>query len=231
VPDDSERVVILTRNPAAVEELRKALAQAGYHARIATTLEDAVVEPDGAHPALILIDRPHVPLETPPSVRSGDSAPTLFVSVWPMDARCTEDQYVQEFEAGIDDLVVGQTSRQLVAKVRALLRRRRIHREPPRVLAAGGVRMDLDRHEVTVNGRLIALTTKEFAILRCFLAAPGRVFSRDDMLNKVWGEGYALEEHALDVHIHALRHKIERNPARPTLIVTVRGLGYKLKTG
>jgi two-component system, OmpR family, response regulator RegX3 len=100
-----------------------------------------------------------------------------------------------------------------------------------RKMAAGGVRMDLDRHEVTVNGRLVALTTKEFAILRCFLAAPGRVFSRDDMLNNVWGQGYALEEHALDVHIHALRHKIERNPARPTLIVTVRGLGYKLKAG
>jgi two-component system, OmpR family, response regulator RegX3 len=230
VPDDSERVVILTRNPAAVEELRKVLAQAGYRARIATTLEDAVVEPDGAHPALILIDRPHVPLETLPSVRSDDSAPTLFVSVWPVDARLTEDQYVQEFEAGVDDLVSGQTHRQIVAKIRALLRRRRIQREPPRMLAAG-VRMDLDRHEVTVNGRLIALTRKEFAILRCFLAAPGRVFSRDEMLNNVWGEGYALEEHALDVHIHALRHKIEPNPGRPSMIVTVRGLGYKWKAG
>ena len=91
--------------------------------------------------------------------------------------------------------------------------------------------MDLDRHEVTVNGRLIMLTTKEYAILRCFIAAPGRVFSREEILNKVWGEGYALEVHALDVHIHALRHKMEPQPSRPSMIVTVRGLGYKWKTG
>jgi DNA-binding response OmpR family regulator len=89
--------------------------------------------------------------------------------------------------------------------------------------------MDLDRHEVTVNGRLVELTPKEFQILRQFLEFPDRLFSRQEMLNKVWGEGYALEEHALDVHIHSLRQKIESDPARPRVIVTVRGIGYKLR--
>jgi len=89
--------------------------------------------------------------------------------------------------------------------------------------------MDLERHEVRVNGKLVELTPKEFQILRYFLESPSRVFSRQEMLNCVWGEGYALEEHALDVHIHSLRQKIEENPAKPKLIVTVRGIGYKLR--
>jgi DNA-binding response OmpR family regulator len=89
--------------------------------------------------------------------------------------------------------------------------------------------MDLDRHEVAVSGRLVELTPKEFQILRQFLEFPNRLFSRQEMLNKVWGEGYALEEHALDVHIHSLRQKVESNPADPRSIVTVRGIGYKLR--
>jgi DNA-binding response OmpR family regulator len=89
--------------------------------------------------------------------------------------------------------------------------------------------MDLDKHEVTVNGRAVALTPKEFRILNCFLQSPSLVFSRQEMLNHVWGEGYALEEHALDVHIHSLRQKIEADPADPKYIVTVRGVGYKLR--
>jgi DNA-binding response OmpR family regulator len=89
--------------------------------------------------------------------------------------------------------------------------------------------MDVDRHEVTVNERVVDLTPKEFQILHQFLESPSRVFTRQEMLNKVWGEGYALEEHALDVHIHSLRQKIESDPSNPTVIVTVRGIGYKLR--
>jgi DNA-binding response OmpR family regulator len=89
--------------------------------------------------------------------------------------------------------------------------------------------MDLDRHEVLVNGLAVDLTLKEFQILKQFLESPHRVFSRQEMLNRVWGEGYALEEHALDVHIHSLRQKIEQNPASPTFLLTVRGVGYKLR--
>lgn len=89
--------------------------------------------------------------------------------------------------------------------------------------------MDLDRHEVTVGGRKVELRIKEFQILQQFIEAPGRVFSRQEMLDWVWGEGLALEEHALDVHIHSLRQKIERDPTSPKVIITVRGVGYKLR--
>ena len=89
--------------------------------------------------------------------------------------------------------------------------------------------MDLTCHEVLVNGHAVDLTPKEFQILKQFLESPRRVFSRQEMLNRVWGEGYALEEHALDVHIYSLRQKIEQNPASPTFLLTVRGVGYKLR--
>ena len=75
------------------------------------------------------------------------------------------------------------------------------------------------------------LTPKEFQILRQLMMHPARVFSRDELLNKVWGEHAALEEHTLDVHIHSLRHKIESDPAHPRYVITVRGVGYKLKAG
>ena len=90
--------------------------------------------------------------------------------------------------------------------------------------------MDLAKHEVRLNGALVSLTPKEFAILHWLLKAPGQAFSRQVMLSRVWGEKYVLDQHTLDVHVHALRQKIEKNPERPNLIVTVRGVGYKLKT-
>ncbi len=88
--------------------------------------------------------------------------------------------------------------------------------------------MDVARHEVRVGTRPVVLTPREFQILRQFLESPGLVLSRQELLNRVWGEDFALEEHALDVHIHALRQKIEANPSRPALILTIRGVGYKL---
>jgi len=90
--------------------------------------------------------------------------------------------------------------------------------------------MDISRHEVTVGANLVELTPKEFRILHQFLLSPGVVLSRQDLLNRVWGEDYALEEHALDVHIHSLRQKIEADPSKPIFIVTIRGVGYKLQS-
>ena len=129
----------------------------------------------------------------------------------------------------MDDVFSGQSHRQIIAKIRALLRRHEAESQLPQILIVGNLRMDLEKHEVRKDGTLISLTPKEFAILHCFLQAPGQAFSRQTMLSRVWGEEYALDHHALDVHVHALRHKIEKDPERPDLIVTVRGVGYKLK--
>jgi DNA-binding response OmpR family regulator len=145
------------------------------------------------------------------------------------DASCSDDECVQDYERDIDLVLCSQTPRELLARVRAILRRRTPRFNGTTHFSVGKIRMDLDRHEVTINGRLVELTPKEFQILRQFLEFPNRLFSRQEMLNKVWGEGYALEEHALDVHIHSLRQKIETDPGRPKAIVTVRGIGYKLR--
>jgi DNA-binding response OmpR family regulator len=88
--------------------------------------------------------------------------------------------------------------------------------------------MDIARHEVRVYAKPVGLTLREFQILRQFLESPGLVLTRQQLLNRVWGEDFALEEHALDVHIHALRQKIEEDPSKPKLILTIRGVGYKL---
>jgi DNA-binding response OmpR family regulator len=226
LPTDTEVIVILTPEKAAVQELHRGLEQAGYRTVVVKSLEELRVELGSTPPALVLVNRTHFTLES--IKRNWVQSKTLFVTFWLMEGVCTIEQYVHDLEAGADDVVSRQTPRLIVAKVRALLRRERLQRATQQVLSAGPLRMDLDKHEVTVNGRVIALAPKEFSILQCFLRAPGRAFSREEMLDRVWGKSQALEEHALDVHIHALRRKIEGTTGHPKLIVTVRKFGYKL---
>jgi two-component system, OmpR family, response regulator RegX3 len=227
VPQEPDRIAILTSNATSVDELRQALEQSGYLILIAKTFDEVAVKQGSAHFLLLLLDRLHFPLSRfKPRLPALSNA--LCVSFWPKTG-CTEEQFVRDFEAGVDDVLSGQSTRQIVAKIRALLRRRQAEHQPRRILKVGTLQMDLDKHEVKMDGKLISLTPKEFAILQCFLQAPGQAFSRQAMLSLVWGEEYALDHHALDVHVHALRHKIEKNPERPELIVTVRGLGYKLR--
>jgi DNA-binding response OmpR family regulator len=228
VPHTLDRIVILTSSTSAVEELRKALEQSGYQVLIATSLKEAGRQQTPAAVPLFLIDRLHFPLQRL-KPRLPAFAKSLCVSFWPLQHQCSEEQFLRDMEAGVDDVLCGQTNRQLMAKIRALLRRQRLEAQAPQILRVGSLQMDLDKHEVTTDGHLVSLTPKEFAILQCFLQAPGQAFSRQAMLSRVWGEEYALDLHALDVHVHALRHKIEKNPDRPNLILTVRGVGYKLK--
>ena len=100
----------------------------------------------------------------------------------------------------------------------------------PESLQIADLTIDVLRRRVTRGAERLELTPKEFQILQQLIQDPSRVFSRDELLTRVWGEGCALEEHTLDVHIHSLRHKIESDPAHPQYIVAVRGIGYKLKS-
>jgi len=226
VPTNTEAIVILSAAEAAVQELRRELEQVGYRTIVVKSLEDSSRELGSMTPALVLLDRLHYTRDNLQRARSRSE--TLFVSFWPTNRGGTELEQLQEFEAGVDDVASQQTTRQIVAKVRALLRRRHMQTAAPQVLMAGFVGMNLAKHEVRVKGKLVELRPKEFAILQCFLGDPSRVFSRQEILDRVWGNGQTLLEHTVDVHIHALRHKIRDNRARPTIIVTVRGRGYKL---
>lgn len=222
-----DTILIITNNEAFRLSLGKSFRDAGYEVLTVPNEPIALEMLQQATPSLIVADSETCSvdkLRTHKTVRA-----TPIVTFREQETPCAEEECLEDLERGADLALCNQTTKALVARVRAILRRKELASQISGQSAAGGVQMDLDRHEVRVNGKLVDLTPKEFQILRHFLESPSRVFSRQEMLNCVWGEGYALEEHALDVHIHSLRQKIESNPAKPKLIVTVRGIGYKLR--
>ena len=148
-----------------------------------------------------------------------------------LTAKDGEIDKVVGLEIGADDYVTKPySSRELLARIKAVLRRGSDSGEliPP-TLEAGMVRMDVDRHVVTVGGRHVPLPLKEFELLELLLRNTGRVLTRMQLIDRVWGSDYVGDTKTLDVHVKRLRAKIETDPGNPTLLVTVRGLGYKLE--
>jgi DNA-binding response OmpR family regulator len=222
-----DSILIFLKSEPFAQSLKKAFEASGFQATTVSTQSAAFTAAKASVPSLIIIDRQQGTGTNLRQLRTLATVP--IVAVEDGSAPCADDECVTDYDRDIDLVICSQSPRELVARARAILRRREPRFESNTHYSAGAIRMDLDRHEVTVNGRLVELTPKEFRILHQFLESPSRVFSRQEMLNKVWGEGYALEEHALDVHIHSLRQKIESDPASPKVIVTVRGIGYKLR--
>ena len=156
--------------------------------------------------------------------RAGSRMPIIFLTA--KDA--TADK-VEGLRLGADDYVTKPfSSRELVARIRAVLRRRGEPEEMlPSTLEAGPVRIDVDRHVVAVRGQTIAMPLKEFDLLELLVRNAGRVLTRGQIIDRVWGSDYVGDTKTLDVHVKRLRAKIEVDPRNPTLILTVRGLGYK----
>ncbi len=156
-------------------------------------------------------------------LRQRGGVPVIMVT-----ARDSEVDKVVGLELGADDYVTKPFShRELVARIRAVLRRGRDTELLPPVIEVGEIRMDVDRHEVTVRNEQVRLALKEFELLELLLRNAGRVMTRGQLIDRVWGADYVGDTKTLDVHIKRLRSKIEAEPARPTRLVTVRGLGYK----
>ncbi|MGA8846477.1 MAG: response regulator transcription factor, partial [Nocardioides sp.] len=144
-------------------------------------------------------------------------------------AKDDEVDKVVSLELGADDYVTKPYSpRELVARIRAVLRRGQDPDLSPDTLEAGPVRMDVERHVVTVGGHEQRLPLKEFELLEMFLRNPGRVLTRGQLIDRVWGSDYVGDTKTLDVHVKRLRAKLEPDPSEPKYLVTVRGLGYKL---
>ena len=159
-------------------------------------------------------------------IRSRSSVPIIMVT-----ARDTEVDKVVGLELGADDYVTKPfSSRELVARVRAVLRR---GAEPEELIGAtveaGPVRIDVERHVVSVNGSPVALPLKEFDLLELLVRNAGRVLTRGQLIDRVWGSDYVGDTKTLDVHVKRLRSKIEPDPGTPKYLVTVRGLGYKFE--
>ncbi|WP_280414435.1 response regulator transcription factor [Nocardia carnea] len=162
-------------------------------------------------------------------LRTRSGVPVIMVT-----ARDSEIDKVVGLELGADDYVTKPYSaRELIARIRAVLRRGAGDEldagSENGVLEAGPVRMDVDRHTVLVNGNPVTLPLKEFDLLEYLLRNSGRVLTRGQLIDRVWGADYVGDTKTLDVHVKRLRSKIESDPARPEHLVTVRGLGYKLE--
>ena len=159
-------------------------------------------------------------------LRARGNVPIIMVT-----ARDSEVDKVVGLELGADDYVTKPFSgRELVARIRAVLRRGAEVDLVTDVIEAGGVRMDVERHETTVRGRPIQLALKEFELLELLLRNSGRVLTRGQLIDRVWGPDYVGDTKTLDVHVKRLRAKLELDPANPELLVTVRGLGYKFNS-
>ena len=160
-------------------------------------------------------------------LRSRSSVPIIMLT-----AKDSEVDIVVGLELGADDYVTKPySSRELLARIRAVLRRRveAPEDELDALLEAGPVRMDVERHAVTVDGREVAMPLKEFELLELLLRNAGRVLTRGQLIDRVWGSDYFGDTKTLDVHIKRIRSKIEHDPSEPQLLVTVRGLGYRFE--
>ncbi|MCA0253380.1 MAG: response regulator transcription factor [Actinobacteria bacterium] len=177
---------------------------------------------------LVLLDlmMPGMPgTEVCRQLRAAGNVPIIMVT-----ARDSEVDIVVGLELGADDYMTKPFShRELVARIRAVLRRGADLDLAPDVLEAGGVRMDVERHELTVRGERVVLALKEFELLELLLRNAGRVLTRGQLIDRVWGPDYVGDTKTLDVHVKRLRGKIEENPADPVLLLTVRGLGYRFE--
>lgn len=160
-------------------------------------------------------------------IRRSSTVPVIMLT-----AKDSEVDKIVGLEIGADDYVTKPYSyRELVARVHAVMRRS--HEEVPEEphLDVGRVSMDVERHEVSVDGQVIAMPLREFELLELFLRNPDRVLTRGQIIDRVWGADYVGDTKTLDVHVKRIRAKIEVDPSSPTMLTTVRGLGYKLVTG
>ena len=222
------KVLVVEDETSYSEALSYVLRKEGFDVAIAETGPDALAEFERAGADIVLLDLmlPGLPgVEVCRQIRQTSSVPIIMVS-----AKDTEVDKVVGLELGADDYVTKPYSpRELVARIRAVLRRGIVDEvDDASALEAGHVRMDVDRHLVTVDGDIVKLPLKEFELLEYFLRNPGRVLTRGQLIDRVWGADYVGDTKTLDVHVKRLRAKIEPDPTNPISLTTVRGLGYKL---
>ena len=224
------RVLVVEDEESFSEALSYMLRREGFEVAVAGSGPDALSEFDRSGADLVLLDLMLPGLsgtEVCRTLRQKSSVPVIMLT-----ARDSEIDKVVGLELGADDYVTKPfSSRELVARIRAVLRRRGEPEEPaPATLEVGPVRMDIERHVVTVNGGQVPMPLKEFDLLELLLRNAGRVLTRGQLIDRVWGADYVGDTKTLDVHVKRLRAKIEPDPANPRHLVTVRGLGYKLET-
>jgi two-component system, OmpR family, response regulator RegX3 len=223
------RILIVEDEESFSDPLSYLLGKEGFEVEVVDNGLDAITEFDRNGADLVLLDL-QLPGQSGTEVcrqlRQRSTVPVIMLT-----AKDTEIDKVVGLELGADDYVTKPySSRELVARVRAVLRRQG---EPEELISstvhAGPVRMDIERHVVSVEGEQVSLPLKEFELLEMLLRNSGRVLTRGQLIDRVWGSDYVGDTKTLDVHVKRLRSKIEPDPSLPRYLVTVRGLGYKFE--
>ena len=223
------KVLIVEDEESMADPLAFLLRREGFSTQIAANGPDALTEYDRNGADIVLLDLMLPGMsgtEVCKQLRARGPVPVIMVT-----ARDSEIDKVVGLELGADDYITKPYStRELIARIRAVLRRG-VEAEDPGspVLQAGPVRMDVDRHVVSVHGDPVPLPLKEFDLLEYLIRNAGRVLTRGQLIDRVWGSDYVGDTKTLDVHVKRLRAKIEPDPAAPRYLITVRGLGYKLE--
>ena len=221
------RVIVVEDEESFSDALSYMLRKEGFEVAVAANGLDALDLFDRAGADLVLLDvmLPGLPgTEVCRRLRAKSGVPIIMLT-----AKDAEIDKVVGLELGADDYVTKPFgARELVARIRAVLRRRGDEEELlPAAVEAGPVRMDVERHVVSVRGEAVSLPLKEFDLLELLLRNSGRVLTRGQIIDRVWGADYVGDTKTLDVHVKRLRAKIEEDPGRPRHLLTVRGLGYK----
>ena len=223
------RILIVEDEESFSDPLSYLLGKEGFEVEVVDNGLDAITEFDRNGADLVLLDL-QLPGQSGTEVcrqlRQRSTVPVIMLT-----AKDAEIDKVVGLELGADDYVTKPySSRELVARVRAVLRRQG---EPEELITntvqAGPVRMDVERHVVSVEGEHVSLPLKEFELLEMLLRNSGRVLTRGQLIDRVWGSDYVGDTKTLDVHVKRLRSKIEPDPSTPRYLVTVRGLGYKFE--
>ena len=224
-------VLVVEDEESFVEALTVGLTREGFRVEVATDGADALRAFDRVRPDAVLLDvmLPKVSgTDVCREIRKKSMVPIIMVS-----AKGAEIDMVVGLEVGADDYIVKPYRlRELVARLRAALRRGALTASASDETGAAGVdvgdvTIDPERHVVTIRGEVTKLPLKEFELLYVLMANAGRVMTRENLIDRVWGSDYFGDTKTLDVHVKRLRAKVEPDPASPTRIVTIRGLGYK----
>jgi two-component system response regulator RegX3 len=221
--------ILLVEDEIALSEpLSYLLEREGYEVTIAPDGLTAVSEFDRTGADLILLDLmlPGLPgTEVCRQIRTRSTVPIIMLT-----AKDSEIDIVVGLELGADDYVTKPYStRELLARIRAVMRRRTDAGADDNILTAGTVTMDIERHTVSVSGADVAMPLKEYELLELLMRNAGRVLTRGQLIDRVWGADYFGDTKTLDVHIKRIRSRIEATPSEPVMLVTVRGLGYRFE--
>ena len=224
------RILVVEDESSFSEALEFLLGKEGFSVVTAATGTEALKKFDQGGIDLILLDLmiPEISgTEVCRQIRTKSKVPIIMLT-----AKDSEVDKVVGLEIGADDYVTKPYSaRELVARINAVLRRNSgdIANSDNGIMNVQGIRMDIDRHQVSVNGIPVSLPLKEFELLEFLMRNAGRVLTRIQLIDRVWGSDYVGDTKTLDVHIKRIRAKIETDPADPKIIQTVRGLGYKME--